>query len=69
MRMKLVVTVILSLLAVVFILQNAAVVQIRFIIWEISMSRSLLVVLMVMIGALIGWFSHAIFRHAQKQMH
>jgi uncharacterized integral membrane protein len=66
MRKKLIITVALSLLAVVFIAQNATVVQIRFLMWEIDMSRSLLVVLLIMIGALIGWFSHALFRHSGK---
>ncbi|MGB5324575.1 MAG: LapA family protein [Pseudomonadales bacterium] len=66
MHKKLITTVILSLLAVLFIIQNAEIVQIKFLLWEVYMSRSLLVVLLVMIGALIGWFSHAIFRHSRK---
>jgi uncharacterized integral membrane protein len=66
MQKKLVITLVLSLLAVMFIVQNSTIVQISFLIWEIDISQSLLVILLIMIGALIGWFSHALFRHARK---
>lgn len=36
MQKKLVVTLVLSLLAVMFIVQNATIIQIKFLIWEIE---------------------------------
>lgn len=45
----------LLLLVLVFIIQNAAVVDIRFLFWKVSMSRSLMVFFVLCIGIIIGW--------------
>ncbi len=42
MQKKLVITLVLSLLAVMFIVQNSTIIQISFLIWEIDISQSLL---------------------------
>jgi len=47
----------LLLLVVIFIVQNAAVVDIRFLIWELSMPRALMILLVLAAGFAIGWFS------------
>lgn len=47
----------LLLLVVVFIVQNATVVDIRFLLWNISMSRSLMIFFVLAIGIIIGWFT------------
>lgn len=60
MTPKLLLTLALVVLAVVFVLQNTTVVEIRFLIWTISMSRALLIVLLLAIGAVIGWLVHGI---------
>ena len=46
-------------LAVLFIFQNMAVVEIRFLFWSISISRSLLIFLLFSSGAVCGWFLHS----------
>ena len=43
MHIKLVFSLILAGLAVLFVIQNVAVVEISFMIWTVSMSRSLLI--------------------------
>jgi len=47
----------LVLLAVIFIVQNATVVDIHFLLWKISMSRSLMIFFVLAIGVVIGWIT------------
>ena len=58
MNVKLTLILILSSLAVVFIAQNVAVVEIGFLYWRVSMSSALLIFFTLMIGFLLGWFLH-----------
>lgn len=58
MNLKLILILILSSLAVVFIAQNTAVVEIAFLFWRISMSSAILIFFTLMIGFLLGWIVH-----------
>ena len=49
----------LVVLAILFIFQNMEVVEIRFLFWSVSISRSLLIFLLFTSGALCGWFLHS----------
>jgi uncharacterized integral membrane protein len=42
--------------------QNAATVDIKLLVWDFAIPRSLLVFMMLTIGALIGWFTRAMYR-------
>ena len=42
-------------LGIVFTLQNTDVVTVEFLAWSVTLSRALLIFLVVVIGALIGW--------------
>jgi uncharacterized integral membrane protein len=53
---KTVLTIILLSVFAVFILQNAAVVEIRFLLWELKMSRVILLLGAFFIGMLTGLF-------------
>jgi len=68
MNAKLVVSLVVACLVAVFILQNTAVVNVRFLFWSLSMSRSLLVMVFVGIGIMVGWLlnSYVSFRHKHK---
>ena len=56
--------IILGGLVGVFILQNAARVELQFLTWTISTRRALLVVLCVAIGYVLGWlFGYTAKRH------
>jgi uncharacterized integral membrane protein len=57
---KLLLTLTLVVLAVVFVLQNTTVVEVRFLFWTLSMSRALLIVLLLATGVLIGWLAHSL---------
>lgn len=45
----------LLLLVLVFIVQNAVVVEIRWLFWTLTMSRSLMILFVLAIGIAIGW--------------
>jgi len=64
---KLLVVLVLLGAAVLFIVQNVAVVEIQFLFWSMQMSRSLLMFLLLAIGILIGWFLHAFVKHRRAR--
>lgn len=61
MTIRLGVAIFLACLAAVFLTQNAAAAEVRFLFWSISLSLSLLVFFVVIFGFIIGWFSHSLF--------
>jgi len=67
MNSKLIVTLILIGLAVTFIIQNVAVVEIHFLFWKLSMSRSLFMFFLLAIGIIAGWLGHSYFDRHKKQ--
>jgi uncharacterized integral membrane protein len=64
---RLILILVLSGLAVLFIIQNAVGVEIRFLFWSIQISRSVLIVLFLTIGIIIGWLLHGNFKASNKQ--
>lgn len=69
MRIRFVLSLALLGAAVLFMLQNVGVVEIRFLLWSVSMSRSLLLFAVLLIGVLIGWLWHSLWlRRARKQV-
>ncbi len=64
MKAKLIAGGILLALLVLFTLQNAEVVQVRFLFWEASLSRVVLIFLVLGIGMLIGWGLKSLSRRA-----
>ena len=67
MSYKLTVSLILTGLAVLFVVQNAAVVEVRFLFWTITMSRALMIFFLLAIGILIGWLLHSYVEHKRKR--
>lgn len=66
MTFKLVITTALIILVMVFAVQNAAVVDIRLLFWDVALPRSLLMFMMLLIGVVIGWFLRSVFRILKK---
>jgi len=58
MNYKLIFILFLAALAILFIIQNVAAVEIQFLFWSIQMSRALLIFLLLAIGIIFGWFLH-----------
>jgi putative membrane protein len=67
MRFKIILSVILAGLALLFIIQNFAVINIRFLFWTLSISRSLLMFLLFLIGLILGWLLHSYSIHSRKK--
>lgn len=63
MNLKLLLMLILASLAVLFIAQNVAVVEIGFLFWRASMSSALLIFFSLMTGFVLGWFTHSYLVH------
>ena len=58
MDYRLITGLLLGALVVLFIVQNAAVVEIRLLFWTFAMSRALMIFLVLAIGMVLGWLSH-----------
>jgi len=67
MNTRLIISLTLAGLLVLFIVQNVAVVDIRFLFWGVSMSRSLLLFIVVTIGIVTGWLLRAYFEHRRNK--
>lgn len=62
LRLRIGITIILLLLIVVFAVQNAAVIDIRFLAWRLDIRRSVLIFSVLVIGFVMGWSSRVIYR-------
>ena len=67
MNIKLILIVILASLAVIFITQNVAVVEVSFLFWSVTMSRALLIFFLLIIGFILGWFLHSYFSYRKSR--
>ena len=59
-RNKLILILVLVGMVVLFTLQNTQVVEVRLLFWKMSMSRVLLIFLLLAVGALLGWVAHSL---------
>ncbi len=66
MKYKLTAIIVLIFMAVIFIVQNAAVVDIRFYFWTISISRILLMFILLVVGIVIGFLFNSYLKHIKK---
>jgi uncharacterized integral membrane protein len=62
MNAKIILGIILAGMAAVFLIQNAASVDMTFLFWTLSMSRALLMFLILSLGFILGWLLHGSFR-------
>jgi lipopolysaccharide assembly protein A len=69
MNPKLIIGIILAGLAALFIIQNVTVVDMRFLFWTLSMSRALLMLLILAIGIVLGWLLHGSFSRRKRSAH
>lgn len=63
MKYKLLLSLVLAGLAVLFIVQNTAVVELQFLFWKLAMSRSLMIFFILIIGIVIGWLVRGYYAH------
>jgi uncharacterized integral membrane protein len=67
MNFKLILLIILVSLAVIFLTQNVAAVEVTFLLWSISMSRALLIFFTLVIGFALGWFLHSYLSYRKEK--
>ncbi|NNM80138.1 MAG: LapA family protein [Gallionella sp.] len=67
MNFKLALVLVLSSMAVLFIAQNVAVVEIGFLFWRVSLSSSLLIFFTLTTGFVVGWFLHSLLVYRQAK--
>ncbi|MEN6423377.1 MAG: LapA family protein [Smithella sp.] len=58
---------ILALLALIFLIQNMDVVTVKFLLWEMSMSRAVLIFFLLLIGFVAGWFLQSLLFYRKKK--
>ena len=54
MRIKAIITLVLVVMVVIFAIQNATTVDVKFFFWSLSVSRALLVVALLVVGFILG---------------
>jgi len=71
MNFKLILIVVLACMAVVFVVQNVAVVEIVFLSWRGNLSSALLIFLTMLTGFVLGWFLHGylLYRKAKREIY
>jgi lipopolysaccharide assembly protein A len=65
MNYKLIISLVIAGMAVLFIIQNVTVVDLKFLFWTLSMSRALLMSLILSIGIILGWLLHSYFKRSK----
>lgn len=63
MNIKLMLMLILSILALVFVAQNLSAIEIRFLFWSASISSSMLIFFTLLPGFLLGWYLNDYLRY------
>jgi len=66
MRAKIAVALLLSVFVVVFAIQNAQIIEIKLLVWQLEFSRALLIFLMLTIGIVIGWCLRTLWRFSRN---
>lgn len=69
LKLILILTLTLASLAVVFVAQNSALVEIIFLFWSASISSALLIFFTLMIGFVLGWLLHSYLVYRKKYRH
>ena len=64
-RIRWIILLVIGVLWIVFVLQNTEVVSVRFLVFELSMSRVILLILTTLIGFVFGYMSH-VFRQFRQ---
>jgi uncharacterized integral membrane protein len=68
MNIKLIVAIILLALVVVFVVQNVTTVELHFLFWTVSMSRSLMAIFLLIIGFAVGWLSGTHYSNTRQKV-
>lgn len=53
---------IVIVLIIIFLLQNLEPVHITFLVWTGGLSRALLMIILLVVGGILGWFGRGLYR-------
>ena len=67
MHVKLIASLVLAGVAVVFIIQNVGAVHVRFLLWSMSMPLSLFMFLLFAVGVTVGWLVQSFMLRAKRR--
>ena len=62
MSFKLIFSIVMAGMTILFIMQNVPSVEVTFLFWTLSMSRALLMSLILSIGIILGWLLNSYFK-------
>ncbi|MFC3193350.1 lipopolysaccharide assembly protein LapA domain-containing protein [Marinicella sediminis] len=65
-KIKWAIVAVFTILVIIFTFQNTEVVQVRFLTWDVSMSRSVMVIGLLLIGFLLGRITRFRKNHPKK---
>ena len=68
MHVKLTLSLILVGLAVLFVVQNVAVAEVRFLFWGLHMTLSVLMFLLFAGGLIVGWLLHSYWAYRNRAL-
>ena len=66
-RTKLTLSLVLVGVVLLFTLQNTQIVEVQLLFWKLSMSRVLLILLLLVVGAILGWVAHSVYRNRVRR--
>ena len=67
MNFKMGLVAILVFFALIFVARNIDIVTVKFLFWEISMSRAVLLFFSLLIGLVIGWILHSYISYSKDK--
>lgn len=67
MNVKLAATWAISILLVIFVIQNLETVQVNFLLWTVQMTRAVMLIIVFAAGVLAGWLICSL-RHGERRI-
>ena len=67
MSFNLILVLALAGIALIFVIQNVAAVDVIFLLWTVTLSRALLIIFTLAIGFLLGWFLHSYYSYRRSK--
>ncbi len=67
MNFKLISSIILIGILLIFVIQNATVVEVKLFFWSIEISRALLMFIVFSVGIIIGWFANSVLNFQREE--
>jgi lipopolysaccharide assembly protein A len=67
MSFKIGLVAVLALIVLIFLAQNYDVVTVKFLLWDLSMSRAVLLFFSLLIGFIAGWILHSFLSYRKRK--